>query len=205
MEAPAGPRASAGDGGGLSFSSARSPPPLLTATVATAGAAGPGHVRSDPVLGRPDLDSRWPVGFGASGGRCLRLWSRRRRRRRHGAPGSGPGVRIRRSQGRGRRPRWWGTRPVAAGGEVGCDIGGCLGRRRWSVAASSCGTGTRAAEPGPAMRGPDGGGDGRRSCAAAACSRRVDAPLKGLPWGGGTATMAVLAGRGFGFATRRSC
>jgi len=41
-------------------------------------------------------------------------------------------------------------------------------------------------------------GDGRRSCAAAACSRRVDAPLKGLPWGGGTATMAVLAGRGSG-------
>ena len=61
MAAPAGARAGAGDGGGLSFSSARSPPPLLTATVATAGAAGPGHVRSDPVLGRPDLDSRWPV------------------------------------------------------------------------------------------------------------------------------------------------
>ena len=121
------------------------------------------------------------------------------------ALGSRSGVRIQRSQGRGRRPRWWGTRPVAAGGEVGCDIGGCLGRRRWSVAASSCGTGTRAAEPGPAMRGPDGGGDGRRSCAAAACSRRVDAPLKGLPWGGGTTTMAVLAGRGSGFATRCSC
>ena len=61
MEAPAGPRASAGDGGGLSFSSARSPPPLLTATATTTGAAGPGHVRSDPVPGRPDLDSRWPV------------------------------------------------------------------------------------------------------------------------------------------------
>ena len=133
------------------------------------------------------------AGRRASTRRCLRLWSRRRRqrRRRRGAPGSGPGVQIRRSQGRGRRPRWWGTRPVAAGGEVGCDIGGCLGRRIWSVAASSCGTGTRAAEPGPAMRGPDGGGDGRGSCAAAACSRRVDAPLKGLPWGGGTTTIAV--------------
>jgi len=71
MEAPAGPRASAGDGGGLSFSSARSPP-LLTATAATAGAAGPGHVRSDPVPGRLDLDSRWPVRL--RGRRRVKWW-----------------------------------------------------------------------------------------------------------------------------------
>ena len=69
MAAPAGARAGAGVDGGLSFSSARSPPPLLAAT---AGAAGPGHVRSDLVPGRPDLDSRWPVRL--QGRRRVKWW-----------------------------------------------------------------------------------------------------------------------------------
>ena len=82
------------------------------------------------------------------------------------------------------------------GGDDGSDIGRCQSRRRWSNAASACGGVTRAAESGPALRGPVGGGGGRRSCAAATCSRLVDAPLKGLPWGTGTMAMAVKAGTG---------
>jgi len=82
------------------------------------------------------------------------------------------------------------------GGDDGSDIGRCQSRRRWSNAASACGGVTRAAESGPALRGPVGGGGGRHSCAAATCSRRVDAPLKGLPWGAGTTAMAVKAGTG---------
>ena len=82
------------------------------------------------------------------------------------------------------------------GGDDGSDIGRCQSRRRWSNAASACGGVTRAAESGPALRGPVGGGGGRRSCAAATCSRRVDAPLKGLPWGAGTMAMAVNASTG---------
>ena len=56
---------------------------------------------------------------------------------------------------------------------------------------------------GPALRCPIGGGGDRRSCAAAACSRRVVAPLKGLMWSGGTTMMAVLAGKGHGLLARR--
>jgi len=82
------------------------------------------------------------------------------------------------------------------GGDDGSDIGRCQSRRRWSNAASACGGVTRAAESGSALRGPVGGGGCRRSCAAATCSRRVDAPLKGLPWGAGTTAMAVKAGMG---------
>ena len=62
---------------------------------------------------------------------------------------------------------------------------------------------TRAAESGPALRCPVRGGGDRRSCAAAACSRRVEAPLKGLMWSGGTTMMVVLAGKGPGFLARR--
>ena len=82
------------------------------------------------------------------------------------------------------------------GGDDGSDIGRCQSRRRWSNAASACGGVTRAAESGPALRGPVGGGGGRHSCAAATCSRRVDAPLKGLPWGAGTTAMTVKVGTG---------
>lgn len=41
--------------------------------------------------------------------------------------------------------------------------------------------------------GLTGGGGGRRSYAAAACSRRVDAPLDGVLWDGGAATTTVTA------------
>ena len=75
------------------------------------------------------------------------------------------------------------------GGDDGSDISRCQSRRCWSNAASACGGVTRAAESGPALRGPVGGGGGRRS-------RRVDAPLKGLSWGAGTTAMAVKAGTG---------
>ena len=92
-------------------------------------------------------------------------------------------------------------------GEVGAELNGCGAMwlpserpGRWS-----CGGVSRAAESGPAPRCPDGGGDGRRSCAAAACSRRVEAPLKGLLWSGRTAVMAVMDGKRPCFLARRSC
>jgi len=113
MAAPASARAGAGDGGGLSFSSACSPP-LLMATAATAGAAGPGHVRSDPVPGRPDLDSRWPV--------RLRGWRRAvpavvvKAEAAATAKGVGTGalLPVLTPLGRGRHPRWWGTCSVGS-------------------------------------------------------------------------------------------
>jgi len=71
---------------------------------------------------------------------------------------------------------------------------------RWS-----CGGVSRAAESGPAPRCPAGGGDGRRSCAAAACSRRVEAPLKGLLWSSRTTAVAVMDGERPCFLARRSC
>jgi len=46
-------------------------------------------------------------------------------------------------------------------------------------------------------------GDGRRNCAAAACSRRVEAPLKGLVWSGRTTAKAVMDGKGPCFWARR--
>lgn len=60
------------------------------------------------------------------------------------------------------------------------------------MVASACGGVTRATETYAAQRGPVGGGGGRRSCTAAACSRHVGAPMKGLPRGSG------VGGEGWG-------
>ena len=169
-------------GGGAFFSAV---PPLMALAVAAQGLAVLGVATS---AGQPTRGDR----SGAQGERCLQLWSRRRRRHRQGAPDSGPGFRIRRPQDMGQSPTWWGT----LRGDDGSDIGRCQSRRRWSNAASACGGVTRAAESGPALRGLVGGGGGRRSCAVATCSRRVDAPLMGLLWGAGTTAMAVKAGTG---------
>jgi len=89
-------------GGGAFFSAV---PPLMALAAAAQGLAVPGAATSAGQLARGGRS-------GGQGARCLQLWSRRRHRRRQGAPDSGPGVRIRRPQGMGRSPTWWGTLAV---------------------------------------------------------------------------------------------